>query len=551
MSKFAPIHRVFLAFLACGFATAAAAADVAELIKSLESGDLEQMELAMETIADMGSDAAETVPALQNLLPHENTKIQAHAAHALGSIGKPAMPAVEALAKMLTDEDDEVRVAALDALDAIEPGPERAVPLLVSALASEDSNVVIRALHSLADRGKDIVPAMIQALGDERTEYWALLVVQEVGADAADAVPAVTKLLGNKAEPELRLEAAMTLGRIGEASASAVPTLIPMLEDTEKGVRHAVVFALGKIGPAAKPAVPELRDNLDSDDTFSRTVSAWALARIYPDKPLVKERAAIFLVEMLKDDEQAVRQIAAKALLDLDPGPEIMVPAFAGLIEHPDEDVINDALDAVAAIGADAVPGLGRALAYPKIRMRVAEILQRIGAAAAPAVPQLIKAFEEEERTEVRREILYAIAQIGPAAVDAVQIGIKGTDDEDEDTRYAAFFALGKIGPAAMAAKDALKEHLGNEDWYYSASAAWALSRIDEDDPEVVEKAIPLFMKALESKQPFVRHEACDSLAEMGPLAAEALPALEKAALDKNTNVAEAAKAAIKAISGE
>ena len=551
MSKSTPIHRVLLALLVFGLTAAASADDMAEMIKSLDSGDLKQMELALEAIADMGSDAAEAVPALQKLLPHENALIQAHAAHALGRIGKPALPAIEALAKMITDEDDEVRIAALDALAAIEPGPETAVPLMISALTSEDTNIVLRALNSLADRGEAIVPAMILALGDERTEYWALLVVQEIGPAAAAAVPAVEKLLGNKAEPELRMEAAMTLGKIGEASASAMPTLISLLEDPEKGVRHAVVFALGSIGPAAKPAVPKLRGNLDSDDVFERTASAWALARIYPDNPLVKERAAIFLVEMLKDDEREVRQVAARSLLDLKPGPKIMVPAFAELMQHSDEGVVNDALDAIASLGADAVPGLIRALAYPKIRMRVADILQRIGEDAAPAVPELIKAFEAEERTEVRREILFAIAHIGPAAVDAVAIGVKGTDDEDEGTRYAAFFALGKIGPPAMAAKAALKEHLENKDWYYSAAAAWALARIDEDDPDVVAKAIPLFLKGLESKEPFVRHEACCSLAKMGPLAAEALPALEKAALDKDKSVSEAATAAIKAIKGE
>ena len=39
---------------------------------------------------------------------------------------------------------------------------------------------------------------------------------------------------------------------------------------------------------------------------------------------------------------------------------------------------------------------------------------------------------------------------------------------------------------------------------------------------EVVAKGIPLFIAALKSPKPFVRHEAADSLAELGPLAKSA-----------------------------
>ena len=90
-----------------------------------------------------------------------------------------------------------------------------------------------------------------------------------------------------------------------------------------------------------------------------------------------------------------------------------------------------------------------------------------------------------------------------------------------------------------MRGKDALKSHLDDEDQYYAATAAWALARIDEDDPEVVAKGIPLFVTALKSPRPFVRHEAADSLAELGPLAK-----------DHDPSVATAAKEAIRKISG-
>ena len=74
------------------------------------------------------------------------------------------------------------------------------------------------------------------------------------------------------------------------------------------------------------------------------------------------------------------------------------------------------------------------------------------------------------------------------------------------------------------------------------------MARIDEDDPEVVSKGVPLFVAALKSPKSFVRHEAADSLAELGPLAKSALPALQEAAKDHDPSVAEAARIAIQKI---
>ena len=522
-----------------------AATDVSTLITSLGSANDDEVESAIEKISNLGPKGAPAVPALVRLLRNQNPHIRAHAAIALGRMRKAAIPAVLVLAKMVTDPDASVRHAALDALAEIEPGKKMVVPLLLKALRDKDSTVVKRAVHALAERGKDIVPAMIEALKDDRTEFYALLVLHEIGPDAKDAVPAICNVLHEANEPYQRQEAAMTLGMIGPGAASAVPDLIRLLDDPEIGVQHAAVFALGMIGPPAAPAAESIREHLDSDDPFFWVAGAWALAKIFPENENIKKTTARFLAQMITNPDHHVRRMAAQALLDLRPGEQITLPALEAALASTDDGVVNDTLIAINGLGDDAVPVLIKALDYPAARANVAELIQQLGPTAASVTPALLRAYQDESDIETRTGLLFALAEVGPQGKEVIDLAIKGCDDNDEGIRYASFYILGQIGPEAMAATDALKSHLDDEDQYYAATAAWALARIDEDDPEVVSKGVPLFVAALKSPKSFVRHEAADSLAELGPLAKSALPALQEAAKDHDPSVAEAARIAI------
>ncbi len=525
-----------------------AATDVSTLITSLGSANDDEVESAIEKISNLGPKGAPAVPALVRLLRNQNPHIRAHAAIALGRMRKAAIPAVLVLAKMVTDPDASVRHAALDALAEIEPGKKMVVPLLLKALRDKDSTVVKRAVHALAERGKDIVPAMIEALKDDRTEFYALLVLHEIGPDAKDAVPAICNVLHEANEPYQRQEAAMTLGMIGPGAASAVPDLIRLLDDPEIGVQHAAVFALGMIGPPAAPAAESIREHLDSDDPFFWVAGAWALAKIFPENENIKKTTARFLAQMITNPDHHVRRMAAQALLDLRPGKQITLPALEAALASTDDGVVNDTLIAINGLGDDAVPVLIKALDYPAARANVAELIQQLGPTAASVTPALLRAYQDESDIETRTGLLFALAEVGPQGKEVIDLAIKGCDDNDEGIRYASFYILGQIGPEAMAATDALKSHLDDEDQYYAATAAWALARIDEDDPEVVSKGVPLFVAALKSPKSFVRHEAADSLAELGPLAKSALPALQEAAKDHDPSVAEAARIAIQKI---
>lgn len=86
----------------------------------------------------------------------------------------------------------------------------------------------------------------------------------------------------------------------------------------------------------------------------------------------------------------------------------------------------------LARYGKAALPGLIAALKHESLRAQTALVLRRMGRAAAPAVGPLVDALPDAGPT-ARREILFALAAIGPAAKPAAPALAKllATDDDD------------------------------------------------------------------------------------------------------------------------
>jgi HEAT repeat protein len=80
----------------------------------------------------------------------------------------------------------------------------------------------------------------------------------------------------------------------------------------------------------------------------------------------------------------------------------------------------------------------------PYTRNRAAYAIGGMGAAAAPAVPALIKALSDPEPA-VRFPVCIALREIGPAAKEAVPALMKALDDRNDDVAAMARKALIKI----------------------------------------------------------------------------------------------------------
>jgi HEAT repeat protein len=132
-------------------------------------------------------------------------------------------------------------------------------------------------------------------------------------------------------------------------------------------------------------------------------------------------------------------------------------------------------------------------------------------------VPGLIKLLDGPDATG-RNLAAGVLAAIGPDASDAVP-ALTRLLGGDGDGRGAAVEALGAIGPAAAAAADRLADLLSDPQASVTLAAVAALARIGEP-------AVAPLTKRLGREHP-ARSAAALALAEIGPPAKPALPALE------------------------
>jgi HEAT repeat protein len=121
----------------------------------------------------------------------------------------------------------------------------------------------------------------------------------------------------------------------------------------------------------------------------------------------------------------------------------------------------------------------------PFSQRRAADVLGKIGPAAAKVVPALIEALRDAD-SDVRSRAAYALDKIRPAAADT-----------DQCKRFDG--ALGKIGPAAI---PALIETLRGADRDVRRCSADALSKIGP-------AAIPALIETLRGADTKVRGCSC------------------------------------------
>ena len=522
-----------------------------DLIEAARSGEEAGRLHAIDVLGRRGTEIDGVVPALIELLKDDSALVRCHAAQALGQIGGTAKPAAEALVELVADKDKLVRREAVEALQSIRPGPEVTIPLFNKLLREAEPEIRLYVMDAMAEEGKEVVEPLTKALEHEEACYWACLVLAEIGPDAADAVPALAKLLDNEKRLEVRREAILALAAIGPKAAPAVPELIAALDGEERINAGPAAYALGCIGQEAKAAEEKLKELADSEDSSAllQTACLWALAKLNPDDEELERAVVPRLIEALKAPNQQIRETAARALIDLGPDPEFTRPLVQQVMQDASPEMLNEILGALASLGEKAVPRLIKALEYTDARPKAAAIIARIGPAAKDAVPALIEALGDD-KAETRSEVLFALAAIGPDAKEAVPEVAKALDDPDEDVCYAACYALGRIGPAAVAAKAELQKKLADADQFLSMASAWALAQIDPQCSETCKTSVPVLVGALKQPDAITRIHAAEALQCLGPLAKDAVASLKKALEDDDEQVREAAAEALKAIGG-
>lgn len=158
--------------------------------------------------------------------------------------------AVPVLLETVDRSDVGLEREAAQALTRIAP---RAAEALVASLIGDEFMTTDRraaalgALSAAGANGAEAIVAALRGAGRAQSGDLAVLLVR-IGAPS---VPALTELLADDEQSELRGFAATVLGQLGTAAQEAIPALQAAREHPDAAVRRAVLDALQRIEESA------------------------------------------------------------------------------------------------------------------------------------------------------------------------------------------------------------------------------------------------------------------------------------------------------------
>lgn len=443
----------------------AAAAETPNLVKLLDSSDVEIRVRAARALAAIGPGAASAVDALAGKLKDESPRVRAYAAHALGMIGKPAESSFEKLVTLITDADPQVRREAVKAIRHLKVDRAKLIPALVAVLEKSTSAEVVPAMQAIAEAGKDAVPGLIEALKHPEAAYWALQILADIGPDAADAAPAVAPLLTD-ARAEVRREAVLCLGHLGQAAKPQAAAILALAGDKDSGTRAAVVWSAVMVGADAATAKEPVAKLQADADPLVQLVAAWGNARFSPDDAAARTAAVAKATAALKDQSPKIRAAAARALVDLKvtaaTDPDAVEAIVHALADH-DSTVSGIVAQALVDGGEKSVPRLIKALDRPEVKGFAAAVLIRLGPTGKGAKDAVLPLAKDAD-PNLRAVGIAALVSIAGSDADVLNLAAAALDDPHTEVRRSAAYALAQLGPAAKPVEAALKKHADDAD---------------------------------------------------------------------------------------
>ena len=225
---------------------------------------------------------------------------------------------------------------------------------------------------------------------------------------ATAALPHLIPLLKDT-NPDIRAEAAITVGLIGEST--AVPHLMPLLKDPSNPVRSSAARAVGKMGDASQAAL-------------------------------------LLLIAMLQEHDPQVRSSAIAGLGWMGQSAQVALPQIRLLLKDSDQQVVFSAAETLVRLG-DHQRGLTRLIALLKApdtntRSRANLVLKEIKDPLIPAIPQLIPLLQDSDWF-VRSTAAEVLETLGQPAKVAIPFLIPLLNDPNGWVRNPAVRTLSKV----------------------------------------------------------------------------------------------------------
>lgn len=204
------------------------------------------------------------------------------------------------------------------------------------------------------------------------------------------------------------------------------------LDEEKPTVKKMCGDLLREMGPAAKEAVNSLIFKLkDADDKIGRKYAALVLENLGADGV----EAVDDLVLSLDDDDKPLRRICANILKKMGTAYKEATPELIVYLTHDDKAVRNLASELLLGLGVEAKSGVRDLI----------EVIDEPPLPAAPNQPPQPANVANANDVDSKIRAAKVLANIGPAAKDAL-LGLKKySEDKDPDLKEAVKVALDKI----------------------------------------------------------------------------------------------------------
>lgn len=355
-------------------------------------------------------------------------------------------------------------------------------------------------------------------------------VIKSLDPKAPEAAKEVEGLIAVMSDDHVpwftRRQAALTLGRIGEPAARAIPLLVEYAttktgdQETSTALWSIKALALyGRAGASAAPPLARIVTDPDADLAL-RMMSIEALCRIGTANPL----ALSTIVELLRSFEPCLEPERRRSSEEL----ELVVASI--------------------------------------------ECLELFQGDAESAVPILLR-YSEDREDRVRRAVAVTLGAIGPRALDAAtRLAQMTVADRSHDVRDVAAIALGKVGGDELLMRILkhpdveMRERVATALGYSPGRSLYtgeALATARSDESPLVRIAAveatelwqsnpsltaPAAARELNAPDRHSRVRAARFLYKLGGRASPALPELEQFAASSDAQVRQAAQKLIDSI---
>jgi HEAT repeat protein len=564
-----------------------AAKAIPALKDAMKDENGEVVEAAAEALAATG---VQGIAVLAPIILEGSKQAKLAALRALGNLGPDAAPALDALIQGLKSNDFTVKV----------PAPDPDVPPFVRnrPRGTPFAFLMIAALKNMGPKAKAAIPALIEA-GKETRDFDGSF-TSPGPSNLADGVIQAVKAIDPEALP--RLANAM------------IPGLLRVIEKNGFGPPGNALDCLRQLGVHGKPALPKLKELLPklSERRIRETATVFCsvgeegmgiLAEFMLDPKTNAEKKALLLdrfsweremtpsgkrilLAALEDKTAAVRAAAAR-LLEWrqlsDSIPQLVKLMDDRAVAEAPSDYKGDdefhVARALAKQGKGAVAPLMKALNHSSdlVRLQAAYALALIGKDAAVAIPVLEKMLQDS-KAAVQIQAAKAILKTGKESSQAIR-KIESqlqADSPGLGSTLKIFYDLGVAGRPLFPAVKRLALEARNH--HIQRDSFRAIEYMQADPKEIVHiwvqllqknrwfltfrpralrthgkeaaAAVLSLVKMLEIEDLNIPREAAETLAELGPAAAPAIPALIKA-VDAELSLSVAAMDALAAIGGD